>query len=233
MKKVMMSVVFTTVMTTLLTAQENDSLSKTAVQYEVETTPQKSPPIPIEAFAGNKGLVFQMILNKSFGQKSRFGFFTVTNFVGDYADQNQQNQFLSQSFLTANLWKGFYINAGVSLNYMTGFRPSAGLQYVFAKRNFLAVILPRIDLTQTKNFETFGLVEYQPKFNKEWGLYTRIQSLFNQNTQLNFHDRSYVWLRLGASYKNFQFGWGMNIDYYGPAKLNENSFGAFLRTELF
>jgi hypothetical protein len=205
---------------------QTDSLRK--------TPPSKpSPPIPVEAFAGNKGLVFQMIVSKHFSPKSRFGFFNVTNFVGDYNTSNQKNQYLSQSLITADIYKGFSVNAGVTMNYMTGFRPTAGLQYVFANREFLAVVLPRIDLTQTYNFETFGLVEYKPKFKNNWGLYTRVQGLYNHNTKLDFHDRSYVWLRIGASYKNYQFGLGGNFDFYGPMKVNENSFGVFLRTELF
>lgn len=192
-----------------------------------------SPPIPVEVFAGNKGLVFQMIVSKHFSPKSRFGFFNVTNFVGDYETTNQKNQYLSQSLITADIWKGFSVNAGVTMNYMTGFRPTAGLQYVFANREFLAVVLPRFDLTQTYNFETFGLVEYKPKFKNDWGLYTRVQGLYNYNTKNEFHDRSYVWLRVGASYKNYQFGLGANFDVYGPMKVNENSFGVFVRTELF
>jgi hypothetical protein len=197
------------------------------------TAKKVSPPIPVEAFAGDKGLVFQMIVSKHFSPKSRFGFFNVTNFVGDYESTNQKNQYLSQSLITADVWKGFSINAGVTMNYMTGFRPTAGLQYVFANRHFLAVVLPRFDLTQTYNFETFGLMEYKPKLSKTWGLYTRVQAIYNYNTKLNFHDRSYVWLRLGASYNNYQFGIGSNFDVYGPSKINENSFGVFFRTELF
>jgi hypothetical protein len=195
--------------------------------------PKISPPIPVEVFAGNKGLVFQMIVSKHFSQKSKFGFFNVTNFVGDYQATNQKNQYLSQSLITADIWRGFSLNTGVTMNYMTGFRPTAGVQYVFANREFLAVVLPRFDLSQTYNFETFGLVEYKPNFKNDWGLYTRVQSLYNYNTKLDFHDRSYVWLRVGASYKNYQFGLGTNFDVYGPMKINENSFGVFVRTELF
>ena len=195
--------------------------------------PRMIPPIPVEVFAGNRALVFQMILNKHFSPKSRFGFFNVTNLVGDYETANQKNQYLSQSLITTDIWKGFSVNAGVTMNYVAGFRPTAGLQYVFANREFLAVVLPRFDLTQTHNFETFGLVEYKPRFKNHWGLYTRIQGIYNYNTKLEFHDRSYAWLRAGASYKNYQFGLGANFDAYGPMKINENSIGVFVRTELF
>lgn len=199
----------------------------------VKVKPHKiSPPVPVEAFIGNNGLVFQMIVSKHFSPESRFGFFNVTSFTGDYASQNQKNSYLSQAFITADIWKGLSVNAGATMHFKNGFRPSAGLQYVFANRKILALVLPRFDLTQTYNFELFGLVEYKPKFTKSWGLYSRVQGLFDHNTKQNFHDRSYMWLRLGASYKNFQFGVGSNFDFYGPNKTNENSFGGFLRIEL-
>ncbi|TDK47925.1 hypothetical protein [Algoriphagus formosus] len=225
MKSIILTAILIAISVTDLMAQQGEVLTG--------PPPKMSPPIPVEAFAGDKGLVFQMIVNKRFSPESRFGFFNVTNFVGDYSVEDQRNQFLSQSFVTADIWKGLSANVGASLNYMTGFRPSAGLQYVFANREILAVILPRFDLTQTYNFETFGLFEYKPKFDQDWGLYTRAQALYNHNSKLDFHDRSYVWLRVGAAYKNFQFGLGANFDVYGPAKINENSYGVFIRTELF
>jgi len=211
--------------------------SASFAQHQIDSlgkiSPTKpNPPIAVEFFAGNKGLAFQMIVSKHFSPKSRFGFFNVTHFVGDYETTNQKNSYLSQSFLIADIWKGLSLNAGVIMNSMTGFRPSAGLQYVFAKRKFLAVLLPRFDLTQTYNFETLGLVEYKPKFENNWGLYTRFQGLYNHNTKFDYHDRSYVWLRVGASYRNYQFGVGSNFDFYGPLKTNENSFGVFVRSDL-
>lgn len=225
MRKIFIAAISATLAVTNLIAQENDTL---------RNLPQKmTPPIPVEVFAGDKDLVFQMIVSKRFSPKSRFGFFNVTNFVGDYETTNQKNQYLSQSFLTTEIWKGISLNVGASMNYKTGFRPSAGLQYVFANRKLLAVLLPGINLTQTYNFELFGLIEYKPKFKNNWGLYTRIQGLYNHNTKLNFHDRSYVWLRAGVSYKNYQFGIGSNFDFYGPLKVNENSMGLFVRAELF
>lgn len=225
MKKGILTALLATGITIKLIAQQTDTLKI--------VTPQRNTPIPVEAFAGDQGMVFQMIVSKRFTPNSRFGFFNVTSIVGDYAAANQQNQFLTQAFITANIWKGFSVNAGASLNDVTGFRPSAGLQYVFANKQILAVIIPRCDLSQTYNVETFGLLEYKPKFNKNWGLYTRAQGLYNHNTRQNFHDRSYVWIRLGASYKQFQFGLGANVDFYGPGKMNENSFGVFVRAELF
>ncbi len=95
MKKIFV-LVFTIISANNLFAQNIDS---------VKVKPPKiSPPVPVEIFAGNNGLVFQMIVSKHFSPKSRFGFFNVSSFTGDYASQNQKNSYLSQAFITADIW---------------------------------------------------------------------------------------------------------------------------------
>jgi hypothetical protein len=192
-----------------------------------------APPIPIEVFVGTQGLNFQMIVSKHFSPESRIGFFNVTSFVGTYSNEQKRNQYLAQAFLTADIWDALSFNAGMSMNYFSGFRPSAGLQYVKGGREYLLVVLPRFDLSESFNFETFGLFEYKPQLSAEWSLYSRLQALYNHNTREGFHDRSYVYARIGASFHNVQFGIGANVDFYGPQRINENSIGVFFRTELF
>jgi len=213
-----------------LTAQTSDSL-------RAESPQAGSVPIPIELFAGDKAFTFQLLVTKQFAPKSRFGFFNVTNFSGDYKE-SQSSEFFSQSLLTAEVWKGISVTAGLSgmgssdASFMT-VRPTAGLQYLFASRNFVVAVLPRFDLTQTYNFETFAVFEYTPGLSKNWGIYSRLQGLYNYNTRLGFHDMSSIYLRLGVSYKNVQFGLGSNHDFYGPDNYNVNNVGVFIKTNLF
>lgn len=194
-------------------------------------------PIPIELFTGDKASSFQFIVSKQFSSKSRFGFFNVTHFMGDYKDTNQASEFFSQSLFTAKIWSGISLTTGLSANgssnTSTTVRPTAGLQYLIANRDFLLVLLPRFDLTQTYNFETFSVFEYKPMLSKNWGIYTRLQGLYNYNTKLEFHEVSSIYLRLGLSYKNVQFGLGTNHDFYGPNNDNVNNFGIFIKTNLF
>ncbi|NOT73513.1 MAG: hypothetical protein HOP08_01205 [Cyclobacteriaceae bacterium] len=211
---------------------------QTQDRLQVQSVAEESAPIPIELFAGHQALAFQLIVSKQLSPKSRFGFFNVTNFTGDYKEDHQTSEFFSQSLLSANIWKGFSLTGGVSAIGSsdaggTSVRPTAGLQYLFTSRNFLIVVLPRMDLTQTYNFETFSVIEYKPMFSKNWGLYTRLQGLYNYNSKLDFHEVSSVYVRLGVSYKNIQFGLGSNHDFYGPTNINVNNYGFFIRTELF
>lgn len=193
---------------------------------------QPNPPVSVETFAGDRYLNFQMIVTKPFSSASRFSFFNVTNFNGSYQNDLRKNEFLTQALVNYRLFKGVSVAAGATLNYMTGFRPTAGLQYLFANRQWLVVVLPRIDLRDDNNLETFALLEYKPPINQTLGLYTRVQGLYNQNTRQDFHDRSYLYTRVGITYRQFTLGVGANYDRYGPFQVSTAAYGAFLRAEL-
>lgn len=207
-------------------AQPTDSLAKDPLS-------KPDPPIQFEVAPGGAGFNLQTILSKQFARGSRFGLLTITALYGNYRNDKERNEFVSQSFLTTRLWRGISVNAGLSANNFSGFRPTAGLQYVFATKSLVVLLLPRVDLAGTRNVETFGFVEYKPRFTKQWGLYSRVQGLTNYSTQPSRHERSHIYLRLGASYQHFQAGVGTNIDVYGPEKIRGTTLVGFLRTEIF
>lgn len=211
-------------------AQTTDTLQTAGAQAQ-------GTPIPIELFSGNQGFNFQLILSKQFSQTSKFGFFNVTSFASGYTEANQTTSFISQSGLTAEVWKGISVMAGLSAmsfpNEPMEVRPTAGLQYLLYTRDFSVFVLPRFDLTQTYNFETLAVLEYKPMLSKNWGIYTRAEGLYNYNTKLGYHDITEINLRLGLSYKNVQFGVGSILDYYGPTSYDVNNLGLFIKTDLF
>jgi hypothetical protein len=211
-------------------AQAQDSLKTANVSAQ-------GAPILIELIAGNKGSAFELITSKQFSHSSKFGFFNVSSFDGDYKEVNQNSDFLSQSYLTAEVWRDISLVAGLSAigssTTPLTVRPTAGLQYLLAGPDFIVLFLPRFDLTQTYNFETFALLEYKPMLSKKWGIYSRVEGLYNYNTKLRFHEISSIYLRLGLSYNNFQFGAGTNLDFYGPDNQNASNFGVFIKTDLF
>jgi hypothetical protein len=207
-----------------------------SICVSAQTTEKKlrtSPPMPVEVMVGDRGLNFQMSTSKQFSSESKFGFFNVTSFFADYKNAVSKNEIFSQSLLTLKVWKKLSAVSGFSINHFTGFKPTAGLQFVHADRKFLVVIQPQMGLTETHHFENFSLIEFKPKINEKWGIYTRLQGVIDYTPSLKTHNRSYVYLRAGASYKNYQFGLGSNFDFYGPAKHNQNNFGVFARSEFF
>ncbi len=192
----------------------------------------KNPPINTEILLSNRGMTFQMIINKNFQTIPKLGFFSVTNLVGEW-NTNQVNDYMTQASLTFEIAKGFKLSSGFHLTPVTGIRPSVGLIYSFANQNWLVVSNPRVDLAKDVNVEELLLVEYKPKINDKLHFYSRIQCLYGYNTSSHEHSRSYVNARAGITYKEFTFGAGTNIDYYGPMKHNENSFGGFVSFLLF
>ncbi|MBD3903320.1 hypothetical protein NAL32_02610 [Chryseobacterium sp. Ch-15] len=225
MKKIASITLLSIGLSTQILAQQKDTLST--------NKSNGTAPIPLEAFASNKGVLMQMVVTKHLVPQSKFGIFALTEYYGDYKNDQSKNKYLAQTYLTYDILKGMSVVSGVAINQANGFRPTAGLQYVLKKKDFFVLLLPRVDLTETNNMEAFGIFEYQPKFNENWGLYTRFQGLYNHNTSANLHEISYARLRAGLSYKNYQFGLGANFASYGPAKHKENSFGIFVRTQLF
>jgi hypothetical protein len=124
-------------------AQTQDSL-KTA------NVPAQGTPMTIELIAGNNGLAFELIASKQFSPGSKFGFFNVSSFDGDYKEVNQNSDFLSQSYLTAEVWRDISLVAGLSaIGSSTSpltVRPTAGLQYLLAGRDLVILVLPRLTL---------------------------------------------------------------------------------------
>lgn len=232
MKPKLLTTIISIFLSTNAFSQVQDSIETDFSAYT------ENAPVPIEAFAGNKGLYFQMIVSKQFLPTSRFGFFNVTSFNGNYKEKEQSADLYSQAMLTAQVWKGISLVTGLSafgssVGTPLSVRPTVGFQYLFANRKFLAVIVPRFDLTQTYNFETFVVFEYKSMLSENWGIYTRVQGLFNYNMKSDFHEISNIYLRVGLSYKNFQFGIGSNFDFYGPDYSDNKNLGVFVKTDIF
>ncbi len=191
-----------------------------------------NPPVNTELLFSNRGMTFQMIIDKKFQSIPRLGFFNVTYFVGEW-DDNHINDYMTQSNLTYEIVKGFKLSGGFHVTPVTGIRPTAGLIYTKTNHDWLVVANTRVDLVKDVNVEGLVLVEYKPKINEKLRFYSRLQALYEYNTVIEKHYRSYLMARAGVSYKELTFGLGANIDYYGPLKHNENSFGGFVSFLLF
>ncbi len=192
----------------------------------------RNPPISMEAFVGNRAFAYQMIVNKKLQSVPKLGFFGVTNLQPEWGESNV-NDYMLQGNLTYTIVKGLDISGGFIWNPIDGIRPSAGVIYSYGTPELLVVANPRIDLSKNANLDVLGLVEYKPKLNEKFNLYTRIQGLYTHNTGFDFHSRSYVMLRLGLTYRDVTFGIASNFDWYGPMKHNENNFGGFVSVNLF
>ncbi len=186
-------------------------------------------PINIESFIGNRGLMMNVNFSKPIAPNSRFGLFSLGEYYGTYKtrDQAAENQYMAQTHLTFALLENFSVTGGFILNQVDGLRPTMGLQYALKEKDFLFFINPRADLTQTHNLELMGFIEYNPKLQNNWGIYSRVQGLYNRDAQHGFHAFSYLRMRLGMSYKVYRFGIAGNLTTMGPEKIHDNQIGLF------
>lgn len=189
-------------------------------------------PIPIELVLGNNRLGLQSIINKNLPDSKRFTFFSVTNFESEYNNNINGLDFINNSQISFEIYKGFGVSTGVHINKVTGLSPTVGLQYVFAKPQWLFVVTPTLIFSTDNTASLFSLLEYRPKLSKQFNLYSRIQGLYNQNIQLDVHERSYLQLRIGLEYNKYQFGLASNFDYFGPNRTFKDNYGIFVRANL-
>lgn len=204
-------------------------ITANAIAQDQDAKPNHSAPIPVDVFFGNNRFVSQFIISKKLADNSRFGFLASSFIAADYKNDKTQNESMNVALINFEILKGFGVVGGAALNSQWGFRPFSGLQYVYANKQFMAMVLPGFYLTESHNFETVGFVEYRPQIKNDWSLFTRLEGQYNLDMDTKKHDRSHIYGRLGVSYKTFSFGLASNYDWYGPFKDKKENFGLFLR----
>ncbi len=194
----------------------------------------KSAPIPVEIFLGTDGWTSQIVIDKKFPGSSNFGFFGLSYLRANYDNDQYLQESLNLALLKYDIYKGVSVLSGALFSSHWGFRPYAGAQYAYHSRTFMGMVNSGFHLTEAKNLETIGMLEYRPHIQGSWSLFTRAQGMYSQNTEINEHDRSYVYGRLGLSYKAYSFGAALNYDWYGfgPMKIEDNQWGIFISTIL-
>lgn len=198
---------------------------------ETEPQPIQNPPVSVEAMPGSRGISFQMTLDKKLRSVPQIGFFSVTDFNSDWGN-DQLSDLMIIGKATVDLYKGLKFGAGFQ-STPGGIRPSAALIYTYADPDWLIIAMPRADLSANANLEGLGIVEYKPALSDKWRLYTRLQGTYVHAAAADLHTRSYIRSRVGLTYKEFTFGVGANVEYYGPTRHKETNIGGFLQVALF
>lgn len=191
-----------------------------------------NPPIDVIGLFGNKGMFAEIQFDKKFQSIPKLGFFAVANVFKEW-DESDITDLMNQAALTYEFAPGFNLALGYQYTPFTSIRASASVSYVYASDQWLVVLAPRIDLSKDATYEMYTNVIYHPRLNENLNLYTRLSAMYNMTVKGGEHQRSYAWLRAGLEYKEFAFGLGANIDFFGPEKENINNFGVFIGIDLF
>jgi len=197
-----------------------------------QDTTKIKPPVSVEFLAGNNRLFSQINFNKPITENRKLGFLNVSAFATDYENNFSNSEYLNFSALYYKIAKGFSVNAGATFNTAEGLKPLIGLQYAYADKNFSILCLPAYYFSHSYKIFNLLIVEYRPKIKKQWYAYSKLQANYQYDIENNSHFRSFLYLRLGASYKNFTFGAGANLDRYGAKKLFKENYGLFVKLNL-
>ena len=205
-------------------------LSITAKAQNIHNKKQETsinPPIDFEIFIADEAISLQNVFNKPIKAMKNFSVFNMLNYVQFYKPKNFV--LVGQTTLNYEFIKNLSIAGGVSTNSIDGLRPTLGLNYAYISKDMLLILAPRFDLIDDKNFEAFLMYEFRPNLTKNTAFYSRVQALYNHNTNFGLHDRSYLNLRLGISIKKVAIGLGANFDAFGPKKIKKESYGLFTK----
>jgi hypothetical protein len=203
------------------------TISGLAHPVMAQESPPKSP-TPVEFMAGNNRMFFQMVVKKKFSPESKFGFLSVSSFSASYDNNMGDLDIAVPVLVNYNIYKGFGLVGGATLNNSVGFSPLLGAQHSFANKEWVAVTIASFFLNSKRNMELFGIYEYKPAIKRQTSLYTRLQFLYVHNTRDNLHARSFLQLRTGLKINALNFGVGANLDQYGPEKVYKPNYGIFV-----
>jgi len=189
--------------------------------------------IPVEILAGNNRLQHEFFFFKDLDNKHKFNLFSMARFAVDYEDETLNSSFMS-SQITYNLSKSWGISGG-GLYAENNFNPLLAVSYTyFNKKGDLFInIFPTAIFNEEVEFEMFGLFFYTPKISKKFNLFSQLIFGTTVNNHFEEHIFSYQQIRLGLDYKKlFQFGLGIDQNFFGTDLEYNNNIGFFIRKEL-
>lgn len=200
-------------------------------QENKEKSALPSSPIAVESVFGNIGTSYQLSFHKKTKSIPKLGFFTSSSIISDW-QKSHYDGVMIQGMFTYKLLKGLDAIAGFHYANSTNLRPTVGLLYAYAKKDFSIIVKPRVDLVKDAVAEGMFITEYRPVLKADYRLYTRLQSLYGLKTSSGDHARSYIYGRLGVSFKEFSVGLASSFDWFGPQKGFQSNYGGFLTVAL-
>lgn len=192
----------------------------------------KPKSISAEEFIGDKRQFLQLVVNKTFGEKKKNGLLSISSYAADYKNNLSNNEFQNTTLVYHHVFKGIGINSGATFTSIDGMKNSVGLHYMYQRKTFSLIYMPNYFFINTHKISNFVLIEYKPALHKNWSVYSRLQLHYNYDLGHGNHFRSYVYSRLGLTYKYFSLGLARNFDRYGANRTIKNNYGIFLKLTL-
>lgn len=189
-------------------------------------------PIAVENFIGHERQFYQGMVNKIFVEKKKIGLLSISSYSADNKNKQSNNEYLNTTLIYHHIFKGISINSGGTFTSFEGLKPFIGLQYMYQSKSVSLIYMPGYYFRHTPKIANLAFIEYKPLINSKWSVYSRLQLHYNFDLANGNHFRSYVYSRLGLSYKSFSFGLAHNFDAYGAEKNTKNNYGIFWKINI-
>ncbi|WP_299530192.1 hypothetical protein [Ulvibacterium sp.] len=180
----------------------------------------------IESFFATEEMVVESWFFKPLTEGYELSIFSLNDAIIDY--KTEDVALVSYSVLGYDIWKG--IGPVLGGRFFDG-RASAlaGVQWAKAEEKFLITTNFTTELRNEPFYEFFLLTQYRFPLNENLGFFSQLQNSINFNSEV--HEFSFQRLRIGLSWKKYQFGLGTNTYQYGENWDFEIDPGIFLRLE--
>lgn len=188
--------------------------------------------VSVEEMIGDKRQYLQLMVNKVFVEKKGIGFLSISAYAADYKSNLNNNEFQSTALIYHHLFNGISVNSGASFTSFEGLKNFVGLQYVYQSKNVFLIYMPSYYFLNSSKISNLAVIDFKPSINENWSFYSRLQLHYNHDLKNGSHYRSYVYSRLGLTYKYFSFGLAHNYDRYRADKVIKNNYGVFLKLNL-
>lgn len=180
-------------------------------------------PLPLEIMTGNKNYYQQFSYSKVL-YKSHLGFFNTSSLLFMYKEGGK-SELMSQSYITFRIMEDLKLGTGVFYASVPGLNPSFNLAYSKSFKSLSVIVSPRMDIKRSPSYDLMSALELRHTFQNNFKGFLRIQTMFNYTGVK--HNRSYQYLRIGIGEKDKQFGFAVNLDYYGTNYKRNINIGIF------
>lgn len=189
----------------------------------------------IELFSGSKKTNFTNISIIPLNSSNHIEFFNLL-LVNKYHNTSNHifDEFGIQPILFFNLNDKFSIGPSFYYNTVAGFSERISMRYKVRLGKFFFTIIPTVahsEKSKTIDGSSFIQLQFNKPINEKWKFWFNSQLLYSWRS-FEIHARSFQQIRIGFSHTNNQFGLGLDLDQYGPAKVDRISFGLYYRKRI-
>ena len=188
--------------------------------------------IQVEEMVGIKTQFVQLTMNKNITLNGKTGLLSISGFSAGYDPGNLNSRSQSTSLVYHRFFRNIGVNSGLTFTPKTGFQNFIGWQYMLRNQATTILLLQEYSLKRNQGFFNTAIIEYRPAIKGDWSLYSRLQLHYNYDFASKHHNRSYLYARMGLSYRYLGFGLAANVDRYGAESTTYQNYGLFLNLNM-